>query len=73
MCKHDEDFSARDPELSEAAGVNHLRENFVRDGGVYGGAHRVGVPGSTLPRFGKWRIPLRNGITLRNGDLGTGY
>eukprot|EP00435_Cladocopium_sp_Y103_P035884 s2526_g9.t1 len=31
----------RDPELSEPAAVNHLRENFVRDGGVYGGAHRV--------------------------------
>lgn len=31
----------RDPELTECAAVNHLRENFVRDGGVYGGAHRV--------------------------------
>lgn len=30
----------RAPELSDSA-VNHLRENFVRDGGVYGGAHRV--------------------------------
>ncbi|CAL1140082.1 unnamed protein product, partial [Cladocopium goreaui] len=39
----------RDPQLTDCAAVNHLRENFVRDGGVYGGAHRVGWPGSDRP------------------------
>ena len=50
ICKNDQVLRlARDPELTDCAAVNHLRENFVRDGGVYGGAHRVGWPGSDRP------------------------